>query len=815
MKRTLLYLIFSIGAVVVSATNYYASPTGSGNGKTYAKPCSFANGLKYITNPGDTLFLLGGQYDLANTKVQNKSGNKQANIVIAGYPGEKAILDFRTTAYGTRGLQIASSCSYLHVKDITLRYSGKNNLYNEGSYCTFENLDIYGSSDTGCQMKVGGNNLIINCDSHDNFDYQLGGTSAADFGGNADGFADKQHSGNPNTYIGCRAWNNSDDGWDFFQRVTSGTTLMQNCLCYNNGPKEYDMRNHPRYDTDKAWFDKFAVAQKITDADGNTITVSLQHYTNLGNGNGFKLGGGQTNHNVRLEHCLSVANTVRGFDQNNNFGTMTIYNCTGYNNKGGDFVFGNTNGGVLTIRNCLSYNTVADNSFRCSTTSDHNSWNTKGISVSAADFIGLDVTETLAERTQGGELPDIALMHLVEGSRLIDAGVDVGLAYAGKAPDLGCYEYGESVLPATLACTAGLLQQSVRAGRTIQPIVLTWGGAAEGVTYSNLPNGLTATLNNEAKTLTISGALSLQGQYDITVTTTGETDSKSLTITILVKSADAVAIAYVSVPESDADQLILQRLNANTQLSVDVVDAAVVNNYEPYDLVILSPVPNSTAAGLSVLKGINKPLIILKPFMFKNTVWNWGTPQNTSETHIRIMQSEHPLFKDLNTDSPELFSVANTNAVTCITAWNNSVVTELAQTMEGTGTCIAEAAAGTSMNGTMLTEKMLMIGLSEYSTVNLTDVALQLLENACAYMLDIVIPSAVENVIADMDVRQTAESLAVNDSNVTLMRLIGVDGQVVRQVAGNTISTTSLAAGVYVLEIHVGAATGCHKVIIH
>jgi hypothetical protein len=33
-------------------------------------------------------------------------------------------------------------------------------------------------------------------------------------------------------------------------------------------------------------------------------------------------------------------------------------------------------------------------------------------------------------------------MHLTAGSDLIDAGVSVGLPYAGTAPDLGCFETG-------------------------------------------------------------------------------------------------------------------------------------------------------------------------------------------------------------------------------------------------------------------------------------------------------------------------------------------------------------------------------------
>ena len=105
MKRTL-PLILSLITLGLHAATYYASPTGNSNGNSYATPCSLTNGIKKLTNPGDTLYLLAGQYDLGNTNIQNLNGSASARIVISGYPGQIAILDFRTTPYGTRGLQI-------------------------------------------------------------------------------------------------------------------------------------------------------------------------------------------------------------------------------------------------------------------------------------------------------------------------------------------------------------------------------------------------------------------------------------------------------------------------------------------------------------------------------------------------------------------------------------------------------------------------------------------------------------------------------------------------------------------------------------
>lgn len=444
MKKALTLITLGLCSVVINAATYYASPEGNGDG-TFDNPASFKAGLSKLSQPGDTLYLFSGQYDLLTTDVNNLNGNASKRIVIAGYEGINrsgtyaAVLDFRQTEYGKRGLQIKSTCSYLHIKNLTLRYSGKNNLINYGSYNLFENLDIYGSADTGCQMKEGGNNIIKNVDSHDNFDYETMSGTTANFGGNADGFADKQFTGAGNHYIGCRAWNNSDDGWDFFQRVSTSNTIIEQSVCYQNGPLYYDMSNHPRAKgVDKAWFDS-KIGTTMTDRYGNTITITLDKYPCQGNGNGFKMGGNWTNHKIIVHHCLAVGNYARGYDQNNNDGTMWLYNNTAYDNYvnyGFTTVYG-TN----TIQNCISHRSRNNESYKSANvvTIDHNTWN--GISCSNADFQSLDTTLILMYRTSDGSLSETPLLRLAEGSSLIDAGIDVNLGYNGLAPDLGCFEY--------------------------------------------------------------------------------------------------------------------------------------------------------------------------------------------------------------------------------------------------------------------------------------------------------------------------------------------------------------------------------------
>ena len=658
--------------ISLSAATYYASPSGNGNGNSYSSPTTFAKGISKLSNPGDTLYVLGGTYEFTDKVSVNKQGTSDNRIVIAGYPGEKAILDFHKVAYGTRGLTIHANALYVHVCDLTIAWSGKNNLYCEGSYCLFERLDIYGSADTGCQMKKGGNNVIKNVDSHDNFDYETMSGSSANFGGNADGFADKQFTGAGNHYIGCRAWNNSDDGWDFFQRVSNSNTVIENCICFQNGPAYYDMSHNPRaLTTDKSWFDS-KVGTQMIDRYGNTITISLNRYPCQGNGNGFKMGGGYTNHKLLIHHCLAVGNYARGFDQNNNGGTMWLYNNSAndnYTNYGFTTAYG-TN----TIQNCISLSTRNPDSYKSQTvvTIDHNSWNS-GYSCSANDFQSLDTTQILAPRQANGDLAEGTFMRLKSTSALIDAGIDVNLSYNGTAPDLGCYE--------------------------------TDGEHHDPDPQDTIP------------------AVQPEGTH---------------------------AIAFVTIPNSAEDKPLLSYLRANEDLWVvetEAIDATV--DYSSYELIVLGAKPSSAAAGYTPLKGYNKPMVLLKPFLLKNTVWDWGTPLNTADLNIRVADPSHPLFRGLNITDNELtlFSQCNTNAVTAISGWTNTTgFTVLASPVSNnTATAVAYLPAGTDCNGIVLPQPMVMVGVSEYSTAHLTDDGKKLIENAILYLLGMDTPDGIDN----------------------------------------------------------------------
>lgn len=641
-----LTLISLVTAAHMFAATYFASPSGKGDGQTYASATSFSNGVSKLKNPGDTLYLLGGTYEFSDKFSINKKGSSAKYIVIAGYPGEEAVLDFHKVAYGTRGVTIHSEAVYVHLKDFAIAYSGKNNLYCEGSYCLFENLDIYGSADTGCQMKKGGNNIIKNVDSHDNFDYETMSGTTANFGGNADGFADKQHSGAGNTYIGCRAWNNSDDGWDFFQRVSATPTTIEYCICYANGAPYYDMRQHPRYQTDKAWFDS-KVGTQMIDRYGNTITITLDRYPCQGNGNGFKMGGEKTQHIVTLHHCLTVGNYARGYDQNNNDGTMWLYNCSAYDNV---YNYGFTTAcGTNTLRNCISYRSRNADAYASKTTTanDHNTWNS-GYSCAKSDFVSLDTTLILTPRQADGTLPVTAFMHLQASSSLIDRGADVGYAYAGTAPDLGCYEYGlDTIIP----------------GPTPEP-----------------------------------------------------------------EDTTGIRIAYISTPDAIADEALLAWLKKDTALYIKVLDAAQEQDLSSFRMVILSPVPKSTVAGAVALKDNTLPFLCLKPFMGKNTVWNWCTPANTSYDAINVQRPTHAIFTKpyaiTGLEDVSIYNRVSTNGVAVMSDWTIPVQS------------LATTDSKDAVVERQGTRRVIMMGLSEYSMADISENGKQLVRNAIYYLLD-------------------------------------------------------------------------------
>ncbi|WP_417763460.1 RICIN domain-containing protein [Shewanella sp.] len=393
----------SAGANSEPLTNGYPSFISSVNAN--ATVVSTLDGLLAAiddASAGDVIYIRRGTYYPSDTIKIQRNGSSSRAIVLSAYPGDaRPVFDFSAMSEdgNNRGFQV--SASYWHIYGFDIKKAGDNGMYMTGSHNTVEFMKFYENADTGLQISSGGAyNFIKNSDSYYNADSSLE---------NADGFAAKLTVGTGNYFYGCRAWNNLDDGFDGYLRDngSSVTTTMEYTWMIRNGYQKNGVKG-------------------------------------VGDGNGFKTGGSDDKdlaHNGLYINTISAGNTADGYDQNSNRGTVTIHNAIAFDN---DRNFGLGDGSdrqlrSLTIKNSISLNGDNSDKFGAGSTNiSHNSWN--GISFSSSDFQSTNINDLLAERQSDGSLPVVNFFHLKSGSRLIDAGTNVGLNYNGSAPDIGSFE---------------------------------------------------------------------------------------------------------------------------------------------------------------------------------------------------------------------------------------------------------------------------------------------------------------------------------------------------------------------------------------
>ena len=351
---------------------------------------------------GETIYIKEGIYVFGSTINITKSGSSGNLITLLPHPDNttRPKFDFSSMSESSSNRGISLSGNYWHIKGIDVFGAGDNGMFVSGNNNLIEFCIFSENSDTGLQIGNGAsNNTILNCDSFYNADSTLE---------NADGFACKLDAGTGNKFIGCRAWQNLDDGWDGYLRGTDDiTTTYENCWSFKNG--------------------------------------YLKNGTaGAGDGNGFKTGGSDDKllkHNAIYKNCIAAGNLYDGFDHNSNRGNIEIYNCSAYMN-GRNISFSSTNiANSLLIKNTVSISSGSNDSFNATNTDiTNNSWQ-NGIVANASDYVSLNMDLLTADRNEDGSLPNIDFMKLVSGSDLIDSGIDVGLSFNGAAPDLGAFEY--------------------------------------------------------------------------------------------------------------------------------------------------------------------------------------------------------------------------------------------------------------------------------------------------------------------------------------------------------------------------------------
>jgi len=421
----LVWLAAALGFFVatnVFAAEYYVAPTGSdSNAGTQASPFATVQKANNSAAAGDTIWMRGGTYNTTGQITLSKSGTSDTNRTkIWAYAGEVPILDFSNYSLASSSSDkpaITVTGSWMHLKGLEI---GPAKVGSSGSHSysllrtsgsasnnTFELLNIHNGFGPGLFIDTGnGGNLILNCDSHDNYDVN---GSQGD-GQNGDGFGVHYQTSGPSTIIrGCRAWGDADDGYDLISQEVPVT--VENNWAFGIG-------------------------------------------VGGGNGNGFKMGSSKTGIRHIVQNNVAWKCKASGFYANHSTGGNNWYNNTSYNNGtqynmlASSFDSSGSVTGTITLTGAKAHvmrNNIGfpnDNSNMGGVDTANNTWDLN-ITPAASDFASISDTGCTGPREADGSLPSAcAMLKLTAGSKMIDKGTDVKLPFVGSAPDLGAYEYG-------------------------------------------------------------------------------------------------------------------------------------------------------------------------------------------------------------------------------------------------------------------------------------------------------------------------------------------------------------------------------------
>ena len=232
------------GAGPLHAATWYVAPNGidTASGAIDA-PWRSAARAQAAAQPGDTVYFRGGLYaftqatsSCANRRatvsaiVFDKSGSEGKPIRYWAYPGEHPVFDFSRMVDDCRVKGVEVAADWLHLKGLEVTgapQQPQNRLNHEswgvwvkGSHNVFELLDLHHNMGPGLFIKDGAWNLVLNSDSHHNYDpYTSNGA-----GQSADGFGAHVGPNQPgNVFRGCRAWANTDDGFDLINAYSPVT----------------------------------------------------------------------------------------------------------------------------------------------------------------------------------------------------------------------------------------------------------------------------------------------------------------------------------------------------------------------------------------------------------------------------------------------------------------------------------------------------------------------------------------------------------------------------------------------------------------
>ncbi|MDE6394111.1 MAG: right-handed parallel beta-helix repeat-containing protein, partial [Duncaniella sp.] len=321
MKRVFLAVLAVISfTAIAGATDIFVSPAGS-DANSGSEDAPFLTIKKAIESAkaGTTIYLRGGTYRPAGSEIMREgaegvysciynlsvSGTAERPITISGYNDEKVTIDLSDVRPDARIIGFYVKADYWRLRKfdivgIQVTQTGHTQSINVGlfggSNCIVEQVNMHDGMGIGVYATRGSNNLILNCDAYNNYDP----VSENGAGGNCDGFGFhlNRNDYTGNVIRGCRAWRNSDDGYDLISNLSQ--VVIENCWAWENG---YD-------------------ANRVSRGDGTGFKSG-------GYGMGTVKAGTVAPRNV-VRNCVAWSNKQNGFYANHHLGGLEFRNNSAY-----------------------------------------------------------------------------------------------------------------------------------------------------------------------------------------------------------------------------------------------------------------------------------------------------------------------------------------------------------------------------------------------------------------------------------------------------------------------------------------------------
>ena len=437
MKRHPLAILTLLTAIVTAtdAKVIYVAPQGDDAAAgTIDAPLATLPAAYRLTEGGDTVCFRGGTYNVTDSQVMKikgvyafvfaleKAGTAEHRTCYMGYPGERPVFDFSALMLDGKHRFAAFylGADYVHLRNfdivgVPVRIKGHTQSEcvsaRRGSHCIVEDIAMHDGMAIGYYQKRGSHNLVVDCDAYNNYDDY----SEGPYGGNVDGFGchvfDTFEVGN--VFRRCRAWRNSDDGFDLISYAAPG--VINHCMAFYNG---YCPSSNP----------------------ADTV-----NFVSAGDGNGFKAGGwGMNKRKTKcpdvcpshyIHHSLAYRNKAHGFYANHHLAGNTWENNTSCGNRSNYNMLNRKNtfeaidvpGYDHSLANNVSW-TFTDASLgghlinidpdRVTLTNNSFAPSVSSVEVTAEMFVSTSVSLLFTRRLPDGRLPSIDFLRGKAGTIL-------------------------------------------------------------------------------------------------------------------------------------------------------------------------------------------------------------------------------------------------------------------------------------------------------------------------------------------------------------------------------------------------------------